>query len=406
MDVRRSAAPVRLPVVSIRAAVVGTGFGTRIHVPGLRRAGANVVAISSRRRENATAAAGQLEIPAAYDDVARMLDEVKPDLVCIATPPAAHMGAVLAAAERGVHVICEKPLAYDAAQAWQMVALAERAGIVHATDFQFRYWPARAAFRALVQSGVLGELRLLRYVWTAPMRMGPADPPFNWFAQQEQGGGVLYNIGSHFFDFVRWCFGETRSATGALATFVAERTLPDGSGATGRVTSDDVAAAELRLASGALVSAQFGFVTAGRRISIEAYGSEGTLILEDDIRLSVASGTDGALEPVSVPPADPPEPKPLAPFVLLAKDAITRIARLRGEKSAGNGQSVVRRSAVGSGTSDSGADDSGAGIGEADDLPSFVDGARTQEIIDAVRLGARDGRWRDVEQHGGGERRA
>src|SRR5690349_4248202 len=107
--------------MSIRAAVLGTGFGTRIHVPGLRLAGAEVVAIASRQLSRAQAAARDLEIAAAHDDVARMLDASRPDLLCIATPPAAHLGAVRAAAERGVHVICEKPLAYDAAHAWHAV---------------------------------------------------------------------------------------------------------------------------------------------------------------------------------------------------------------------------------------------------------------------------------------------
>jgi predicted dehydrogenase len=351
--------------VGIRAAVAGSGFGTRIHVPGLRLAGAEVVAISSRRRERAEAAARGAEVPAAFDDVARMLDEVRPDLLCIATPPAAHPEAVRAATERGVHVICEKPLAADAAQAWEMVALAQRAGVVHATDFQFRYWPGRARFRDLVRQGVLGDLRLLRYVWTAPMRLDPATPPHDWFAQEEQGGGVLFNIGSHFFDFVRWCFGEARAATGALSAFVSERPLPDGSMAP--VTADDTASTELRLASGALVSAQLGFVTAGRRISIEAYGAEGTLILEDDLHLSLARGSSRTPQVVPVPPAEPPEPKPLAPFVLLARDVIARIE--------GRGEGPT---------------------GEDSVLPTFVDGARTQEILDAVRSGARAGRWQDV----------
>jgi predicted dehydrogenase len=352
--------------MTIRAAVVGTGFGTRIHVPGLRLAGAEVVAISSRRRERAEGAARAAGIPAAFDDAARMLDAVRPDLVCIATPPAAHLEAVRAAAGRGVHVICEKPLAFDAAQAWEMAALADGVGIVNATDFQFRYWPGRARFYELVRQGVLGELRLLRYVWTAPMRLDPADPPFNWFAQEELGGGVLYNLGAHFYDFVRWCFGEVRAATGTLSAFVAERPLPDGTMA--RVTADDTASTELRLESGALVTAQFGFVTAGRRICIEAYGSAGTLILEDDLRLTVARGPDGAPAAVAVPAADPPEPKPLAPFVLLARDVIARIRD----------------------------GDGGGRAAEPSILPTFADGARTQEIIDAVRFGAREGRWCDV----------
>jgi hypothetical protein len=78
------------------------------------------------------------------------------------------------------------------------------------------------------------------------------------------------------------------------------------------------------------------------------------------------AGGHGALEPVDVPAPEPAEPKPLAPFVLLARDVI---ARVQGGPGAG------------------------AGV-----LPTFLDGARTQEIVDAVRRGAGDGAWRTVER--------
>ena len=239
---------------------------------------------------------------------------MRPDLLCIATPPAAHLEAVRAAAERGVHVICEKPLAADTAQAWEMLALAQGAGIVHATDFQFRYWPGRARFRDLVREGVLGELRLLRYVWTAPMRLDPAAPPPRLVRAGGDGRGRAV---------------QPRLPLLRLRALVLRRgappprgrctpswpSAPCRTGRMARVTTDDTASTELRLAGGALVSAQFGFVTAGRRISIEAYGAEGTLILEDDLQLTVVRGPVGAPQAVPVPPADPPEPKPLAPFV-------------------------------------------------------------------------------------------
>jgi len=356
-----------------RAAVIGTGFGTRVHVPGLRLAGVEVVAIASRRAARAAAAAAALGIPAAFDDYRTMLATAQPDLVCVVTPPALHPEMVRAAVAGGAHVICEKPLAYDAARAWEMATLAARSGLVNATNFQFRYWPARVRFRELVRAGTIGELRLLRYVWTAPLRLDPAAPAHDWFARRETGGGVLYNLGAHFFDFVRWCFGEVRAATGALEAFVPRRALPDGSG-TAPVTADDTASVELVLESGALVSCQLGFVTAGRRIAIEAYGADGTLVLEDDRVLLAGRRPDAPLEAVPVAPLEPAEPKPLAPFVLLARDVVAR---------ATGGVPPL------------------TGV----DLPTFADGARTQAVIDAVRGAAAGRRWLDVarEAPGGSE---
>ena len=91
--------------------MIGTGFGTRVHVPGLRLAGVEVVAIASRRAARATAAAAALGIPAAFDDYRTMLASAQPDLVCVVTPPALHPEMVRAAVAGGAHVICEKPLA-------------------------------------------------------------------------------------------------------------------------------------------------------------------------------------------------------------------------------------------------------------------------------------------------------
>ena len=239
---------------------------------------------------------------------------------------------------------------------------------MHATDFQFRYWPARARFHRLVGDGALGELRLLRYVWTAPMRLDPAAPGFNWFAQAEEGGGVLQNLGTHFVDFVRWCFGEVASATGALRAFVAERRLPDGTMA--RVTSDDTASTELALQSGALVS---GAVRLRDRRA--AHPDRGVRIGGNagPGRRPAAAGGPRARRPAG---AGGGTARP------------SRRSRSRWRRSCCWRRTCWRACA------------GERGVGEGV-LPTFVDGARTQEIIDAIRLGARERRWRDVERKTG-----
>jgi predicted dehydrogenase len=281
----------------MRAAVIGTGFGTRIHVPGLRLAGAEVVAVSGRRRERVEAVAETEGIPAAYTDYRVMLDETRPDLVCVASPTYQHLEMVREAVQRGIHVWCEKPLAMTGGDAWEMVRLTREAGLLDACNFQMRYLPARAHFRKMIREGYIGDLRILRYIWTGGLRLDPANPGFTWFAERDAGGGVLYNIGSHYLDFLRWTFGDVASVSGSARAFVPERVLPEGG--MGTVTADDTMSIDMVLESGALAMAQFSMVTAGRRVQIEAYGSEGTLILEDDRNLLAGKGAD--LEPVSLP---------------------------------------------------------------------------------------------------------
>lgn len=369
----------------MRAAVIGTGFGTRIHVPGLRLAGAEVVAVSGRRRERVDEVAKTEEIPAAYTDYRQMLDETKPDLVCVASPTYQHIDMVREIVQRGVHVWCEKPLAMTGRDGWEMVRLTREAGLLDACNFQMRYLPARAYMRQLVKEGYIGELRFLRYIWTGGLRLDPANPGFTWFAERDAGGGVLYNIGSHYLDFLRWTFGDVASVAGSARAFVPERVLPEGG--MGTVTADDSMSIDMVLENGALATAQFSMVTAGRRVQIEAYGSEGTLILEDDRNLLGGKAADVA--PISLPGGgsldfnDPQTLAGLDPAVL---------QRVRAGWSSGFSRYMdgAKQLIPYVGLARQFLDRIEQGGGPAIH-PTFEDGAQVQDIIDAALASADSG---------------
>ncbi|MDP9283172.1 MAG: Gfo/Idh/MocA family oxidoreductase, partial [Chloroflexota bacterium] len=120
--------------MGLRVGIVGTGFGARVQIPGFRAAGYEVTAICSARLDRARAAAEQAGIPVAVDMVGDLVARDDVDVVCVTSPPTLHREHALAALAAGKHVICEKPMARDTGEAREMLAAAERAGVVHAID--------------------------------------------------------------------------------------------------------------------------------------------------------------------------------------------------------------------------------------------------------------------------------
>ena len=135
-------------------AVVGTGFGARIHVPALRAAGFDVLALVGQNEEKTARRAGRLEIPNACTSLGQALALPGVDAVTIATPPDTHAALAIAAADAGRHVICEKPFALDAAEADAMFDAATRAGVVALVGHEFRWAEDRVTLARAVAAGV------------------------------------------------------------------------------------------------------------------------------------------------------------------------------------------------------------------------------------------------------------
>jgi predicted dehydrogenase len=341
--------------------VIGSSYGTTVQVPGFRHVqDVELVGLASGRLERAREMAAKHGIPHAYDDYRAMLDEVPLDLVTIVTPPYLHHEMVLEAVRRGIHVICEKPFARDVAEAEAMLRAAEAAGVVHAIDHEFRFLPAHQAFRERVRDGFIGRPRLVRIVNVGDARVRPDSVPFTWWSERSKGGGVVTAVASHYLDALRVWFGDVRDVTAVADTFVRERPLRDGPGM-GAVTSDDTATILLHLAeSGAQASITTSMAVAGRLQRVEAYGSEGSLVIEDGMRL-LGGRVGEPLAELSIPP----EPLPVQPGL---QRMIGQFATLAGRVA-----QRIRGEAAG-------------------DFPTFADGVAVQRLLDAVFLSAREGR--------------
>ncbi len=196
----------------IRVAVVGAGFGARIQVPGFRASGRfEVVALVGRDPDRLARAAERCGV----ERTCRTLEEAFaiPGLraVSIATPPATHVGAVVAAARAGLHVLCEKPMARTVEEAEAMCDAAR--GVVALVDHEFRFDPARATLARLIRAGDLGTPQLVTAITTMPLYIDPWRPPPAWWFDADLGGGWLGACGSHWIDALRVCLGEISDVT-------------------------------------------------------------------------------------------------------------------------------------------------------------------------------------------------
>ena len=142
----------------IRVALIGTGkIAVANHIPGIRFCrDAEVVALSDPNPAALAEASAATGVTRTYADPFALLKDAPVDAVIVATPNRFHRDLVVAAAESGRHVLCEKPLAMTVEQAEQMVVAAEQAGVRHMTAFTYRFVPAMQYLHHLVSSGALG----------------------------------------------------------------------------------------------------------------------------------------------------------------------------------------------------------------------------------------------------------
>jgi len=162
-------------------------------IPGMRRSPrSEVLGIASREDGRAAAAAAQLGIPRAYGSYEALLDDPDIDAVYIPLPNHLHAEWTIAAARAGKHVLCEKPLALDAAQAQDMVDACRESGVLLMEAFMYRQHPSWIAARELLASGRIGRLQVVDS-WFSYYN----DDPANIRNVAAAGGGALYDIGCY-----------------------------------------------------------------------------------------------------------------------------------------------------------------------------------------------------------------
>jgi predicted dehydrogenase len=279
----------------VRAGIAGMGSWARMaHLPALlANPDVAVVAVADTAPASLAAASSLLpEDCVAYADPLAMLAEEQLDLVCIVTPDDAHGEPVRAAVAAGTHLICEKPLAITGSEAWELSRLAEAAGLVNRVGFTVRYSPAMTALNALIGDGAIGIPHLVLGLQQNGQFLDPAKP-FHWkMDKRRTGGGAIVEYGIHTLDLALWLGGPVCRVQAIGQTLVPERPLLDGSD-TRIVTVDDSTGWLIEYENGGKGIGHAGWATPGRAPGLEfrVYGSNGAARVE----LSEAHPGDEAL---------------------------------------------------------------------------------------------------------------
>jgi predicted dehydrogenase len=267
----------------IGVALVGTGFGQKVHLPALQAHGRiEVAAVVNRDRSRAEAIAATHGIPQACTCLEDAIALPSVQAVSISTPPFLHYDMAIAALNAGKHILLEKPTTLNQSQAQTLYDLAKQKNLAATMNFEFRYIPAWQRTWELLQENYVGTVRYVKVDWLVASR-ADSSRPWNWYAQKDQGGGALGAIGSHAFDYITWLFGEIRSVSARLTTAIPSRPDPVENNVLKPVTSDDTCNILLELSNQVPVQVSLSSVALqGRGHFVEIYGDRGTLILGSD----------------------------------------------------------------------------------------------------------------------------
>lgn len=239
--------------------------------------------VCGRNAAAAACAATRLGWEDAVNDWRDIVDDPEIDILDISTPNDTHREIAVAAARAGKAIICEKPLGLDVAECEEMLAAVRNARVVHMVCHNYRRIPAITLAKQMIERGELGD-RIYHYR-ARYAQDWLTDPkfPLVWRLQSQfAGSGTHGDINAHIIDLGRYLVGEFAEVSGVMETFVRQRPLRAGSRKTGSVTVDDAVSTIGRFRNGAIANLEATRFAPGRKnsITLEINGSGGSLYFD------------------------------------------------------------------------------------------------------------------------------
>ena len=378
----------RMKGTGIRAGIVGAGFVGRIHARSALLAGGRLAGVVASSPERSEAAARELRAERAFATADELIAADDVDVVHVCTPNHLHLPIALDALARGKHVVCEKPIALDAAGAAELLAAAEASrGTVATVPLVYRYYPTVREARDRLRDGGDGDVHLISGGYLQDWLLDADDD--NWRVDAELGGAsrAFADIGSHWADLVEFVTGH-RIASLVSRTLIAHPKRRHeagrhsfesgrGDGSARSVTTEDAALVMFETDRGALGSVVVSQVSAGRKnhlwfeISTAAEG-----LAFDQERPETL--WVGRRERADVIPRD---------FTTLAADAARYVTLPAGHPQGYHDcfDAFVAETYEAIRTGEA-----------ADGLPGLSDGLRSARITESVLESARERRWVEV----------
>jgi predicted dehydrogenase len=359
----------------VRIGIIGAGAVSDYHhVPAIRiDPRARLAGVCDSSRELAEKRRTDWGCDNVTTDYEALCADPKIDAVIIATPNFTHKPITLAAAKHGKHVMCEKPLALDAAEVRAMYHGCRDAKVVHMTAFTYRFAPSMRYMRHLATSGALGELRHFR----SQRFLDWPETSWGWRQYKKTAGaGDLFDMTIHRIDFALDLMGSLKTVCGAVARFAPRTKTTDGGDCPPSDVDDwssligEFDSRATGVWEGTTLAKGYGFKGFGHEWA-EIHGAEGTAVYRLHMPNQIMLGKTGQdLAPVDVPPeflkptSSPRDPSQGEPATVFRYDLVWEFV-----------------SAICEGR---------------DAVPSFYDGLKAQVVADAVLQSHAQRRWIDI----------
>ncbi|MEM3501580.1 MAG: Gfo/Idh/MocA family oxidoreductase [Candidatus Bathyarchaeia archaeon] len=239
-----------------------------------------LIAICGRNRLRASGAAERYGYTRYYTDWRDLVKDPEVEIFDNGAPNRLHAEPCIAAAERGKHVICEKPMALTAEEAENMLRAVERTNVKHMVAFNYRFVPAIQVAKKLIDDGVIGRVYHFHGRYLQEWLIDPQFPITWRTVKTESGSGVLGDLGSHLVDLAHYLVGDITSVTAITKTFIEDRPIHGDDVRMGRVDVDDAFECIVEFRNGAVGHISASRVCSGRKNyqHIELYGDGGSIV--------------------------------------------------------------------------------------------------------------------------------
>jgi predicted dehydrogenase len=302
--------------------ILGTGKIARIMAAALRdSACGSLTAVASRSPDRAQEFASRFGPPRQYANYASLIADAEVEIVYIATHHPGHREWAVAAAESGKHVLCEKPLAVNAAGASQIVAAARRNDVFLMEAFAYRCHPQTQRLVEILRDGAIGEVRMV----DASFGYDAGPQPGNYLLNRSLGGGSILDVGCYPTSMAHLIAATVSGAVPAASQVVA------GVAHLGQATGVDHYAAAVLSFPGGVLARVASAVRVNLENSLRVYGSDGTITVPSPW----LPGRDGACATIVIDrPGSLPEEIRIRPdddLYVYQADAVSRCVR-EGQK--------------------------------------------------------------------------
>jgi predicted dehydrogenase len=278
--------------VTLRVGMIGAGNMASVHAGGWAAAGDPIVGVFDPDPKRAARFATDHET-VVVDDFTQLAASV--DVVDICTPTHTHASYIAMAADAGIDVVCEKPLARTGSDALAAIAACDRAGVQLLVGHVVRFFPEYTAARELAVSGEIGTVGVVRLDRSTYLPAGASA----WFSDHAKSGGVVHDLMIHDVDYARWLAGEVQR--------VYAKRIAD-------TRRGDHVLATLRHEDGAISHLQgsWAYPVGSFRTALEIAGSDGLIVRH------VATPFAGSLSATEAPPdvPEPPASSAESPYVM------------------------------------------------------------------------------------------